>query len=94
MFFFSELNSNDPIQGTHLITRREVDIELTNRKIILTETTPTNDNNQVCSNEFMSHRKYNKFCYFFLRQKVFFLRVHINFLSLRYGIVLKINLKF
>ncbi|CAF4233896.1 unnamed protein product, partial [Rotaria sordida] len=37
---------NDPVQRTHLITLREVDIQLTNRKTILTETTPTNDNNQ------------------------------------------------
>jgi hypothetical protein len=44
---FSELNSNDPIQRTHLISRHEVEIQLTNRKNILTETTPTNDVNQV-----------------------------------------------
>ncbi|CAF2660777.1 unnamed protein product [Rotaria sp. Silwood2] len=41
-----ELNSNDPVPHTHLITLHEVDIQLTNRKTILTETTPTNDNNQ------------------------------------------------
>ncbi|CAM2723862.1 unnamed protein product [Rotaria socialis] len=50
-----ELNSNDPIQCTHLITRREVDIELANRKNLLTETTPTNDNNQVFSQPIIDH---------------------------------------
>lgn len=46
-YLFSELNSNDPIQCTHLISHHEVDIQLTNRKNILTETTPINDVNQV-----------------------------------------------
>ncbi|CAF1247376.1 unnamed protein product [Rotaria sordida] len=50
-----ELNSNDPVQRTHLITLREVDIQLTNRKTILTETTPTNDNNQVFSQPIIDH---------------------------------------
>jgi hypothetical protein len=45
---FSELNSNDPIQSTHLLSRYEVEIQLTNRKTLLNETTPTNDVNQVC----------------------------------------------
>ncbi len=45
---FSELNSNDPIQCTQLISRHEVEIQITNRKNILTETTPINDANQVC----------------------------------------------
>jgi len=44
---FSELNSNDPIQCTQLISRHEVEIQITNRKNILTETTPINDVNQV-----------------------------------------------
>ena len=44
----SELNSNDPIQSTHLISRDEVEIQLTNRKNLLTETTSTDDVNQVC----------------------------------------------
>ncbi|CAF3903069.1 unnamed protein product [Rotaria magnacalcarata] len=50
-----ELNSNDPIQCTHLITRREVDIELANRENLLTETTPTNDNNQIFSQPIIDH---------------------------------------
>ena len=45
--YFSELNNNDPIQSTHVISRHEVEIQLTNGKNILTETTPTNDVNQV-----------------------------------------------
>lgn len=47
VLFSSELNSNDPIQCTHLISRPEVEIQLTHRKTILTETTPINDANQV-----------------------------------------------
>ncbi|CAF4759651.1 unnamed protein product [Rotaria sp. Silwood1] len=50
-----ELNTNDPVQSTHLITLREVDIQLTNRKTIPTETTPTNDNNQVFSQPIVDH---------------------------------------
>ena len=45
--FSSELNSNDPIQCTHLISYPEVEIRPTHRKTILTETTPINDANQV-----------------------------------------------
>ena len=44
---FSELNSNDLIQRTHLISLQEVDIQLTNGKTISNETTSTNDINQV-----------------------------------------------
>jgi hypothetical protein len=55
---FSELNSNDPIQCTQLISHHEVEIQLTNRKNILTETTPINDGNQVCRNEIFYSREF------------------------------------
>jgi len=54
---FSELNSNDPIQCTQLISHHEVEIQLTNRKNILTETTPINDGNQVCRNDYFREFK-------------------------------------
>ncbi|CAF0842028.1 unnamed protein product [Adineta steineri] len=50
-----ELNNNDPIQSTHLISQHEVEIQLTNRKNILNETTPTNDVNQIFSQPIIDH---------------------------------------
>ncbi|CAF0896830.1 unnamed protein product [Adineta ricciae] len=50
-----ELNSNDPIQSTHLISRDEVEIQLTNRKNLLTETTSTDDVNQTFSQPIIDH---------------------------------------
>lgn len=47
VLFSSELNSNDPIQCTHLISYPEVETQLTHRTTIVTETTPINDANQV-----------------------------------------------